>query len=72
MMLLDKMLPELKKGSHKVLLFSQMTQLLDIFEDYCVMRGYQYCRLDGTTSQEERVRQVTQNSFCFSHFTILT
>eukprot|EP00301_Raphidiophrys_heterophryoidea_P004208 c11844_g1_i1.p1 GENE.c11844_g1_i1~~c11844_g1_i1.p1 ORF type:complete len:753 (+),score=122.10 c11844_g1_i1:129-2387(+) len=58
LMLLDKLLPKLKEGGHKVLLFSQMTQLLDIFEDYCILRGYQTCRLDGTTSHEDRVAQM--------------
>jgi SNF2 family DNA or RNA helicase len=60
MMLLDLMLARLKAGNHKVLLYSQMTQLLDIFEDYCALRGYRYCRLDGTTKQEERVAQVSE------------
>ena len=27
-----------------------MTRLLDILEDYCLFRGYQYCRIDGNTS----------------------
>jgi chromodomain-helicase-DNA-binding protein 4 len=34
MILLDKMLPKLKAGGHRVLLFSQMTRVLDIIEDY--------------------------------------
>lgn len=38
----------------RVLLFSQMTRLLDILEDYCMWRGYEYCRLDGQTPHEER------------------
>lgn len=38
----------------RVLIFSQMTRLLDILEDYCMWRGYEYCRLDGQTPHEER------------------
>ena len=38
----------------RVLIFSQMTRMLDILEDYCGWRGYKYCRLDGQTPHEER------------------
>lgn len=37
-----------------VVVFSQMTRQLDILEDYLVYREYQYRRLDGQTSGEER------------------
>lgn len=32
--LMDRMLKKLKENDHKVLIFSQMTKLLDILEDY--------------------------------------
>ncbi|KAI5082083.1 hypothetical protein GOP47_0001826 [Adiantum capillus-veneris] len=54
MVLLDKLLPKLKERDSRVLIFSQMTRLLDILEDYCVYRGYQYCRIDGDTGGDER------------------
>lgn len=54
MVLLDKLLPKLKERDSRVLIFSQMTRLLDILEDYCVYRGYLYCRIDGDTSGEDR------------------
>lgn len=38
MVLLDKLLPKLKQGGHKVLIFSQMIRVLDILEDYLVNR----------------------------------
>lgn len=38
----------------RVLIFSQMTRMLDILEDYCMWRNYGYCRLDGQTPHEER------------------
>ncbi len=47
-MLLDKLLPKLQSRDSRVLIFSQMTRLLDILEDYCLYRGYKYCRIDGT------------------------
>ncbi|KAL2610518.1 hypothetical protein R1flu_029091 [Riccia fluitans] len=52
--LLDRLLPKLRKGGHRVLLFSQMTKLMDILEDYLDSRGFKYLRLDGTTKTEER------------------
>ncbi|CAN7067800.1 unnamed protein product [Brassica rapa subsp. trilocularis] len=54
MILLDKLLPKLKERDSRVLIFSQMTRLLDILEDYMLYRGYQYCRIDGNTGGDER------------------
>nr|XP_030121867.3 chromodomain-helicase-DNA-binding protein 1-like isoform X3 [Taeniopygia guttata] len=54
MCLLDKLLSFLYAGGHRVLLFSQMTQLLDILQDYMDYRGYSYERLDGSVRGEER------------------
>uniref|UniRef100_A0A0D9WEC8 Helicase C-terminal domain-containing protein n=1 Tax=Leersia perrieri TaxID=77586 RepID=A0A0D9WEC8_9ORYZ len=54
MVLLDKLLPKLKERDSRVLIFSQMTRLLDILEDYLMYKGYQYCRLDGNIGGEDR------------------
>uniref|UniRef100_A0A7N0U8U4 Uncharacterized protein n=1 Tax=Kalanchoe fedtschenkoi TaxID=63787 RepID=A0A7N0U8U4_KALFE len=54
MVLLDKLLPKLKERDSRVLIFSQMTRLLDILEDYLMYRGYQYCRIDGNTGGDDR------------------
>ncbi|ERN16917.1 probable chromatin-remodeling complex ATPase chain [Amborella trichopoda] len=54
MVLLDKLLPKLKERDSRVLIFSQMTRLLDILEDYLMYRGYMYCRIDGNTGGEDR------------------
>ncbi|ERE65065.1 putative global transcription activator SNF2L1 [Cricetulus griseus] len=54
MVALDKLLAKIKEQGSRVLIFSQMTRLLDILEDYCMWRGYEYCRLDGQTPHEER------------------
>ncbi|KAL7105006.1 hypothetical protein ACP275_07G018300 [Erythranthe tilingii] len=54
MVLLDKLLPKLKQRDSRVLIFSQMTRLLDILEDYLMYRGYYYCRIDGNTGGEDR------------------
>ena len=53
-MLLDKMLPELRSSGHRVLIFSQMTRVLDLLQDYLEGSGMPSVRLDGTTSATER------------------
>ncbi|CAL8460870.1 g401 [Coccomyxa elongata] len=58
LVLLDKLLPKLQSRDSRVLIFSQMTRLLDILEDYCLYRGYKYCRIDGNTSGEDRESQI--------------
>ncbi|XP_061152522.1 chromodomain-helicase-DNA-binding protein 1-like isoform X2 [Syngnathus typhle] len=52
--LLDSMLAYLQQGGHRVLLFSQMTRMLDIVQDYLEYRGFSYERLDGSVRGEER------------------
>ena len=47
-MLLDKLLPSLRRQGHRVLLFSQFKMLLDLIEDYVRLNGYAYERLDGS------------------------
>jgi ATP-dependent DNA helicase len=58
LMVLDQMLRELKRKGHKVLIFSQMARMMDIMEDYLLMREYSYCRLDGSTKLMDRVDQM--------------
>ncbi|XP_072179919.1 chromodomain-helicase-DNA-binding protein 1-like [Diadema setosum] len=56
--LLDKLLLFLWQQGHKVLIFSQMTRMLDILQDYLGYRGYEYERLDGSVRGEERYLAV--------------
>ena len=44
MIVLDKLFPKLIEQGSRVLLFTQMTRVLDILEDYCWFRNWQYCR----------------------------
>uniref|UniRef100_H2XJH1 Lymphoid-specific helicase n=1 Tax=Ciona intestinalis TaxID=7719 RepID=H2XJH1_CIOIN len=60
MMLLDRMLPVLKERKHKVLLFSQMTSMLDVLQDYCVMRKFSFVRFDGSTKCEDRFAYIEE------------
>ncbi|CAF4178329.1 unnamed protein product [Rotaria sordida] len=48
-----KLLIKLKEQDSRVLIFSQMTRMLDILEDYCIWRNFEYCRLDGQTTHED-------------------
>ncbi|XP_014846022.1 PREDICTED: chromodomain-helicase-DNA-binding protein 4 isoform X2 [Poecilia mexicana] len=47
LMLLQKMMRKLKEGGHRVLIFSQMTKMLDLLEDFLENEGYKYERIDG-------------------------
>ncbi|CAI6353834.1 unnamed protein product [Macrosiphum euphorbiae] len=58
-LILDAMLSKLKLLGHKVLLFSTMTQLLDLIEEFLIFRSYQYTRLDGTMDIADRVVAIT-------------
>lgn len=58
MIILDKMLKKFKSTGSRVLIFSQMSRLLDILEDYCFFREYEYCRIDGSTAHEDRIQAI--------------
>lgn len=62
MQLLARMLPELKRRGHKVLIFSQMTRVLDLLERWLEHLGWQHSRLDGSTPQAERQALITNFS----------
>jgi ATP-dependent DNA helicase len=67
MMMLDKMLPLLLVRGHKVLIFSQMTQLMDILADYMDMKSIHFARLDGTMScsdREDEMKRFREDSTC--------
>ena len=78
-MLLDRLLPKLQERQSRVLIFSQMTRLLDILEDYCIFRGFKYCRIDGRSPSDTHTRAVAWSAvgrrhphcgslFCFWHW----
>ena len=56
--LLDRMLDRLFRDGHQVLIFSQMTKVLNIVEDYLRFRKWNYCRIDGSTNIDDRQRQM--------------
>jgi len=58
--LLHKLLPKLKKRGNRVLIFSQMTMMLDILEDFLCDLGYKYARIDGQTSLSARQESIKE------------
>lgn len=60
MQLLHKLLIKLKERGSRVLVFCQMTRVLDILEDYFRLVGYEYCRIDGNTTGERRDSQMDE------------
>ncbi|KAJ6932168.1 hypothetical protein NC651_007780 [Populus alba x Populus x berolinensis] len=48
------LLRKLKSEGHRVLIFTQMTKMLDILEAFINLYGYTYMRLDGSTQPEDR------------------
>ncbi|KAN0064789.1 chromatin remodeling complex Adenosinetriphosphatase [Thecaphora frezii] len=60
MVILDKLLKSMKEKGSRVLIFSQMSRMLDILEDYCLFREYEYCRIDGQTPHEDRVAAIDE------------
>jgi DNA helicase INO80 len=51
---LDDLLFKLKEGGHRVLLYFQMTRMIDLMEEYLTYRNHKYLRLDGSTKLEDR------------------
>ena len=51
---LDALLRELQVGGHRALIFTQMTKVLDILEQFLNIHGHKYLRLDGATKIEQR------------------
>eukprot|EP00948_MAST-09A_sp_MAST-9A-sp1_P001445 g1445.t1 len=60
---LDKLLKKLKsEKTHKVLIFSQMTHMLDILEDYCLGVNWGYERIDGSIKGVDRQSAIDRFS----------
>ena len=64
------LLRRLKKGGHRVLIFTQMSKMLDVLEVFLNLYSYTYMRLDGTTKPDQRQILMTKfnsddKTFCF-------
>lgn len=60
--LIDRLLPKLRAGGHRVLVFSQMVRMLDILEDYAQYRKYPYERIDGSKRGNDRQAAIDRFS----------
>lgn len=58
--LLDKLLKDLNQDDHRVLIFCQMTKMLDILEDFLYFRNYEFLRMDGSTNITDRRDLIDQ------------
>jgi SNF2 family DNA or RNA helicase len=58
LLLLELMLPKLKERGHRVLIFSQFLQQLDIIEDFLNGLEFEYRRLDGSMSSLEKQKRI--------------
>lgn len=56
--MLDRLLKVLLHGGHKILIFSQLTTMLDIIQGYLYNLGINCLRLDGSTNREDRKSQI--------------
>ncbi|KAJ5729894.1 uncharacterized protein N7483_004402 [Penicillium malachiteum] len=56
--LLNLMLPKLRERGHRVLIFSQFLENLDLVEDFLVGSDLLYCRLDGKLAAREKQQQI--------------
>lgn len=51
---LDELLVDLKKDDHRVLIYFQMTKMMDLMEEYLTYRQHKYIRLDGSSKLDDR------------------
>lgn len=58
LLLLEGMLTKLKEQGHRVLIFSQFLNQLDIVEDFLTGTGMSFRRLDGSMSSLEKQRRI--------------
>ena len=57
---LEGLLPRLHAEGHRVLIFAQMLQVMDLIQDFMRFKGYSFLRLDGSTKIEDRKDLVAQ------------
>ncbi|XP_066594162.1 chromatin-remodeling ATPase INO80 isoform X2 [Prorops nasuta] len=51
---LDNLLKRLKEQGHRVLIYSQMTKMIDLLEEYMYHRKHTFMRLDGSSKISDR------------------
>ena len=51
---LDELLVDLRQNDHRVLIYFQMTKMMDLMEEYLTYRQHKYIRLDGSSKLDDR------------------
>jgi hypothetical protein len=69
MVVLDKLLPRLRAGGHRVLIFSQFSMMLDLLSDYLSAKHFPFEMITGSVSGAKRQRAIDRfsrpDSDCF-------
>lgn len=70
LVILDGLLHRLREEGHRILIYFQMTRMIDLFEEYLTVRNYSYLRLDGSSriaNRKELVKdwQSSNDKFIF-------
>nr|XP_002736872.2 PREDICTED: DNA excision repair protein ERCC-6-like [Saccoglossus kowalevskii] len=68
LIVIESLLKLWKKQGHRVLLFTQSKQMLDILDSFVTSRGYNYMRMDGSTpisSRQPAVNRFNQDKSVF-------
>ena len=68
LLVMDRMLEKLRATGHRVLIFSQMTRVLDLLEDYLNLKRMDYYRIDGNVQGQEVRVQCLLRCFIFIVF----
>jgi SNF2 family DNA or RNA helicase len=74
LVLLDKLLPKLQAGGHKVLIFSQSKMVLELLVEYLTQRRYTFDSITGAVTGNKRQRAIDryQNKESDSFIMLLT
>jgi DNA excision repair protein ERCC-6 len=67
----EQLLPMWQQQKHRVLLFSQSRQMLNILENFVLEKNYKYMRMDGTTQVKNRVTMIDKFNNDDSYFVFL-
>eukprot|EP00936_MAST-01D_sp_MAST-1D-sp1_P002710 g2710.t1 len=69
---LDRLLPKLQRAGHRVLMFSQMVEVMSLLQHYFDFRGFKFLTLDGSTASCDReMRMAAFNRPDSPHFIFL-
>ncbi len=56
--LLERIIPKLIALRHRMIIFCQMTRLMDIMQCFLAHRGFKHLRLDGSTKEKDRADRM--------------